>query len=75
MRGLKSPATQIPRGIAIDYNFLRPHLSLAGMTPAQASQIELPFNDGWGDLITWSMVYRTLCRMERHRGDESSRIR
>ena len=65
MRGLKSPKTQIPRGIAIDYNFLRPHLTLGGMTPAQAAQIELPFNDGWGNLITWATAYRTLCQIER----------
>ncbi len=65
MRGLKSPASPIPRGIAIDYNFLRPHLSLDGQTPAQAAQIVLPFNDGWGDLMTWATVYRTLCRMKQ----------
>jgi len=65
MRGLKSPQTVIPRGIAVDYNFLRPHLSLGRMTPAQAAQIDLPFNDGWGDLITWATVYRTLCQMKR----------
>ncbi len=64
MRGLKSPQTQIPRGIVIDYNFLRPHLSLGGKTPAEVAEIELPFNDGWGDLVTWSTVYRTLCQME-----------
>jgi len=67
MRGLKSPHTQIPRGFAIDYNFLRPHLSLEGRTPAQAAHIELPFNDGWGNLVTWATVYRTLCRMEARR--------
>jgi hypothetical protein len=37
------------------------------MTPAQAAQMELPFNDGWGDLITWATVYRTLCQMKRNR--------
>jgi len=64
MRGLKSPASAIPRGIAIDYNFLRPHLSLGGRTPARAAEIELPFNDGWRDLMTWATVYRTLCQMK-----------
>ena len=67
MRGLKSPHSPIPRGIAIDYNFLRPHLSLEGRTPAQAAQIVLPFNDGWGDLITWATVYRTLRQIEAQR--------
>jgi len=65
MRGLKSPNSPIPRGIAIDYDFLRPHLSLDGQTPAQAAKISLPFNDGWGDLMTWATVYRTLCQMKR----------
>lgn len=65
MRGLKSPRTRIPRGIAIDYNFLRPHLSLGGRTPAQAAGIELPFNDGWSNLITCATVYRTLSQVEK----------
>lgn len=52
MRGLKSPRSKIPRGIVIDYNFLRPHLSLGGLTPAQAALIELPCNDGWTDGAT-----------------------
>ncbi len=60
MRGLKVPTTLIPRGFAIDYNFLRPHMSLGGLTPAQAAEIQLPFNDGWGNLMTWATVYQTL---------------
>ncbi|MGQ0797002.1 MAG: IS6 family transposase [Methanobacteriota archaeon] len=67
MRGLKSPGSQIPRGIAVDYDFLRPHLALEGRTPAQAAQVNLPFEDGWGDLMVWATVYRTLCRMEARR--------
>ena len=65
MRGLKSPRSQIPRGIVIDYNFLRPHLSLEGSTPAQAAQVDLPFEDGWGNLMTWATVYQTLCRIKQ----------
>jgi hypothetical protein len=30
------------------------HQSLDGQTPAQASGINLPFTDGWGDLIDWA---------------------
>ncbi len=60
MRGLKSPESRIPRGFAIDYNYLRPHLSLRGRTPAQAAEITLPFTDGWADLTAWATVYRTL---------------
>jgi len=47
---------------------LRPHVSLDGETPARAAQIVLPLNDGWGDLMTWATVYRTLCQMERQDG-------
>ncbi len=65
MRGLKSPGSPIPRGIAIDYNFLRPHLALGGRTPAQAAEINLPFEDGWGDLMAWATVYRTLRQMRQ----------
>jgi hypothetical protein len=65
MRGLKSPGSPIPRGIAIDYNFLRPHLALGGRTPAQAAEINLPFEDGWGDLMGWATVYRTLRQMRQ----------
>jgi len=43
-------------------------MSLDDLTPAQAAEIQLPFNDGWGDLIAWATVYRTLCQMERRRG-------
>lgn len=35
-------------------------MSLDGLTPAQAAEIQLPFNDGWGDLVTWATVFRTL---------------
>jgi transposase-like protein len=62
MRGMKSPATSILRGFAIDYNFLRPHLGV-GTTPAKAALIDLPFEDGWGDLAAWATVYRTLRQM------------
>ncbi len=75
MRGLKSPNSPIPRGIAIDYNFLRPHLSLDGQTPARAAQISLPFNDGWGDLMTWATVYRTSLSDEARAGSDTRLIR
>ena len=67
MRGLKSPESPIPRIIAIDYNFLRPHMALDGLTPARAAGIELPLspNDGWGDLIKLSTRYRTLREIAR----------
>lgn len=60
MRGLVSPNTAIPRGFVVQYNFLRPHESLGGHTPAEEAQIHLPFENGWGDLIRWSIVWQTL---------------
>lgn len=57
MRGLVSPETAIPRGFVLYYNFLRPHTSLSGRTPAEASGIDLPFEDGWGDLVRWSTTF------------------
>jgi len=71
MRGLKSPASQISRGFAIDYNFLRPHLSRQGRTPAQTAEITLPFTDGCADLTAWATVYRTLCQVERRQSPTS----
>jgi hypothetical protein len=67
MRGLKSPRSPIPRIIAIDYNFLRRHMSLGRRTPAQAAGIQLPLNpnDGWGELIEYGIRYHTLREMER----------
>lgn len=61
MRGLISPDSQILRGFTIHYNFLRPHSSIGNMTPAMAAQINLPFENGWGDLIRWSTIWETLC--------------
>ena len=60
MRGLVSPDTQVLRGFAIHYNFIRPHSSLHGSTPAKAAQIDLPFEDGWGDLIGWATKWQTM---------------
>ena len=41
-------------GFVIQYNFLRPHMALNGMTPAKKAGLDLPFENGWGDLIQWS---------------------
>jgi transposase-like protein len=41
-------------GYVIQYNFLRPHTSLGGWTPAQAAKLNLPIENGWGDLIQWA---------------------
>jgi len=42
-------------GFVIQYNFLRRHMSLIGRTPAEASGLRLPIENGWGDLIQWSI--------------------
>jgi transposase-like protein len=64
MRGLVSPDTQVLRGFAVHYNFLRPHESLGGATPARVAQINLPFEDGWGDLIGWATKWQTLSQTD-----------
>jgi putative transposase len=63
MRGLKSPNTKIPDGFVIHYNFLREHESLDGNTPAKEAEIDLPFEDGWGDLIHWSLKWHVICQI------------
>ncbi len=40
-------------------------MSLGGLTPSQAAGIQLPFNDGWGNLIAWATVYGTLRQLKR----------
>ncbi len=60
MRGLKSPDSQIPNGFVIHYNFLRGHQSLKGKTPAEVARIDLPFEDGWSDLIKWATHWQTM---------------
>lgn len=58
MRGFKniSSASAIMDGMIIDYNFLRPHLSLGGQTPAQMIGLDLNLRDRWRSLI--EMAYK-----------------
>jgi hypothetical protein len=51
MRGLKSfeSTKLLLEGYAVHYNCVRPHQSLGGKTPAQASRMEVPSN--WKGLI------------------------
>jgi len=41
------------------YNFLRPHLSLKGKTPAEAYGINLKIENSWEDLIREATYYQT----------------
>ena len=55
MRGMQNPMG-ILDGIRIHHNFIREHQTL-GTTPAKVAGIELPMEDGWGDLIQFSSIY------------------
>ena len=51
MRGLKINETPILTGMQIHYNFVRPHLSLDGKTPAEACGITVEGENKWMTLI------------------------
>ncbi|OLB67797.1 hypothetical protein AUI06_12585 [archaeon 13_2_20CM_2_52_21] len=51
MRGLKIPETPILPGYRIYHNFLRPHLGLNGLTPAEACGISIQGPNKWLTLI------------------------
>jgi transposase-like protein len=52
MRGLKTPETArlIMDGWLVHYNYLRPHESLAGLTPAEKAGIQFPLKN-WADVV------------------------
>ena len=55
-RGLKYEHTPFVRGHQVYYNFIRPHESLYGKTPAQTSGIDLYLgNNKWQNLIIQSI--------------------
>ena len=58
-RGLETAEAML-KGWFVHYNFVRPHQSLDGRTPAEAAGIDLNMNDGWGDLIELATKYRTM---------------
>jgi len=51
MRGVKIPETPILRGYQIFHNYVRPHESLAGKTPAEACGIKVEGENKWITLI------------------------
>jgi transposase-like protein len=58
MRALKqdAPTNQIIEGFRIYYNFIRPHMALNGLTPAEVANIRLQLGQNkWEDLIRKSV--------------------
>jgi transposase InsO family protein len=51
MRGLKKIDTPVLKGYQIYHNYIRPHESLGGKTPADACGIEIQGQDKWKTLI------------------------
>ena len=56
-RGLET-ADAMLKGWFVHYNFVRPHQSLNGKTPAEVAGINLNINDGWSDLIELATKYQ-----------------
>ncbi|MGI0083763.1 MAG: integrase core domain-containing protein, partial [Nitrososphaerales archaeon] len=53
-RGWKSFESQIAEGQRIHYNFVKPHMALEGMTPAQRAGI--PIENKWLELLKRSIT-------------------
>jgi len=51
MRGVKKEDSPIFDGSQIYHNYVRPHMSLDGKTPAEACGIEIKGKDKWKTLI------------------------
>jgi putative transposase len=51
MRGLKKKRTVVLLGYQIYHNYIRPHESLDGKTPAEMSGIQIRGNEKWKTLI------------------------
>ncbi len=60
MRTLKTQegAEAFANAFVVQYDFLRVHESLHGLTPAIAAGVRLPFEDGWTDLCRWATSWR-----------------
>jgi len=60
MRGLKSfeSTKSILEGFTVHYNYVRPHQTLDGKTPAQAARMDLPNN--WKGLIEEATKHETI---------------
>lgn len=61
MRGMKGEESceALLNGWRIHYNFIKPHISLDGKTPAQVSEINLNLENGWGSLVQLATIHKT----------------
>ena len=57
-RGLKKMDTAVLDGMRVYYNFTKKHGSLNGITPAQASLIEVDGKNKWKTIIQNASLYR-----------------
>ena len=59
-RGWKTVKTQLAEGQRIQYNFVKPHASLNGKTPAQAAKVEVKAEslDAWMNLLKPAMKHK-----------------
>lgn len=58
-RGLKDEYSAFIRGQQVNYNFIRPHMSLNNNTPAEMAGIDLNLgNDRWLNLLKQSLKYK-----------------
>jgi transposase-like protein/predicted nucleic acid-binding Zn finger protein len=54
-RGWKSMQTSLAEGARIHYNFVKPHASLEGQTPAERAGVGIEGEDKWLDLLRLSL--------------------
>jgi transposase-like protein len=55
-RGWKNPASKIAEGQRIHYNFVKPHMALAGQTPAERAGIGVDGENKWLSLLKASLT-------------------
>jgi putative transposase len=60
MRGLKSMETPFIEGNKIYYNFIRPHESLGGKTPAEKAGVGVSGENRWMELLKASTKHTSI---------------
>jgi hypothetical protein len=56
-RGWKTVKTPLAEGMRINYNFVKPHMALDGMTPAELAGIKVEGHNKWITLIQNAIKY------------------